>query len=287
MAVEHRGPRTYWGFLSECLQTAFYPWEKGEALMDHLLPVFLRLLLTPAALAGVGAPVLLEGALASLPLFILGALAISWAPFKVWHKARTRVDELEESLRPELTLEPRVATGLEVGDPRLALAYIVIRNLRGGQVKNAYVKVHRILEHTFNNINKELRPYTRLLYEHQDVFLKWQATDERCHSFHTEAILSVARGRSGDGRYGLVSSAPDLFPSLQMWDWYEITLDVAADNCPLLQCTLILRMEEPIDEIDGKRVLFTDAPYRVEFREKEPTEIMPPPSTDMREPQPR
>ena len=186
-----------------------------------------------------------------------------------------------------LAIECRTESGLRLGDERAALAYLVVRSVNQGQIQNAYVKVHRILEHTFQNINKEWRPYTQPLYEHEDIFLKWQATEERYHSFHSEAVLNVARGRRGDGRYGLVSHAPNLIPGLQIYDWYEITLDIAADNSPLLQRTLILRMEEPIVEMGGKSVLFPDSPYRIEFREKETGEIMPPPKLDTGESQPQ
>jgi hypothetical protein len=182
------------------------------------------------------------------------------------------------SKRSALAIECRTESGLRLGDERMALAYLVVRCVNQGQIQNAYVKVNRILEHTFQSINRESRPYTQRLYEHEDIFLKWQATEERYHSFHSEAVLNVARGRSGDGGYGLVSHTSNLFPRLQIWDWYEITLDIAADNSPLLQRTLILRMEEPIAEIADKRVLIPGAPYHVEFREKEPGETMPPPN---------
>lgn len=188
--------------------------------------------------------------------------------------------------RSALAIECRTESGLRLGDERAALAYLVVSSVNQGQIQNAYVKVHRILEHTFQSINKEWRPYTQPLYEHEDIFLRWQATEERYHSFHSEAILNVARGRRGDGRYGLVSHAPNLFPGLQIYDWYEITLDIAADNSPLLKRTLILRMEEPIVEMGGKSVLFPDSPYRIEFREKETGEIMPPPKLDTGESQP-
>ena len=184
------------------------------------------------------------------------------------------------SERSAVAIECRTESGIRLGDERTALAYLLVRSVNQGQIQNAYVKVNRILEHTFQNINKEWRPYTQPLYEHEDIFLKWQATEERYHSFHSEATLNVARGRRGDGRYGLISHVPNLFPGLQIWDWYEITLDIAADNSPLLQRTLILKMEEPIVEMDGKKVYFPDSPYRVEFREKEPGEAMPPPDPD-------
>ncbi len=156
--------------------------------------------------------------------------------------------------RSAVAIECRTESGIRLDDERMALAYLVVRSVNQGQIQNAYVKVHRILEHTFQSINKEWRPYTQRLYEHEDIFLKWQATEERYHSFHSEAVLNVARGRRGDGRYGLISHVPNLFPRLQIWDWYEITLHIAADNSPLLQRTLILKMEEPIVEMDGKRV---------------------------------
>lgn len=184
-------------------------------------------------------------------------------------KLRTSLAALEEAARPCLAVECKQESGLRLGHgrERESLAYLEVHNLRGGQVQNAYARV-QVVEHEHAS-SGGARPYKQRLYKHQDVFLKWEATDDRLHTFNEAANLYVARGRSGDGRYALVSAGKtQLFPPLQTSTGYELLIDIAADALPVFHARLHLRMTNYLRTApDGTPIWDPSIPYTVEFRE--------------------
>jgi hypothetical protein len=175
------------------------------------------------------------------------------------------VADLEEAAKSKLAIECKQESGLRLRDDRACLAYVEVRNLHGGQVHNAYARV-QVIEHE-NASHGGGNPYRQRLFRHQDVFLKWQATDERLYSFHAVAILQVAYGRAGGGGFKLVSLG-DALPQLHTSSGYEVLLDIAADDMPVLHERLYLRMEPSYGKAnDGTPIWYPDIPYQVEFRE--------------------
>lgn len=178
-----------------------------------------------------------------------------------------RISSLEAAARPSLTAECKTERGLRLGNDRDALAYLVIENQGGGQVRNVYVKVAEIIEHTQMSINGEKQNYRQRRYAHQDIYLLWDATKDRFHSFHTGASVRVALGRSGNGNFDLISDVS--LPALHLFDTYELVLDIAADDQPVLRRTFLLRMEQCDSwrNDDGSISIVLGVPYDVEFRE--------------------
>ena len=216
----------------------------------------------------------LGAGLGAVALIFFGALLINLirAPWLMYNEAgaevstlRSRVDELEEAARPKLEAECQTILGLRIGHgrDRDAMAYLEVVNRGGGQVVNSYGQVE-VIEHA--PASGSVGAYRRQLYRSLDVFLAWQATGDRLHSFHESAKLRVAIGRSGDGRYDLTSLG-SLFPALQLGWTYEVAVSVAADGMTPLQLRLFLAMNESAMEgEDGRRIWIPGAPYSVEFR---------------------
>lgn len=172
-----------------------------------------------------------------------------------------------EAAKPQLEIECKTESGLRLGDERGTLAYLEIKNMGSGQIRNAYVKLAEIIEHV-DRVRADEKPYRERLYEHQDVFFKWEAGDQRMHTFATNANVRVALGRSGDGRFNLVNlGGSRLFPPLHFSNTYELLLDIAADDIAVLTARLFLRMAENYGRAeDGTPIWYVGSPPAVEFR---------------------
>ena len=176
---------------------------------------------------------------------------------------KARVAELEDATRPRLAIQFGRQAGFPLHD-RGTLLFLEVRNTHGGQIRNAYAKV-RMTEH--GPAHGGALAYHRRLYRHQDVFLKWSATTERCHTFETNAVLQVAAGRAGDGGYKLCSLDEGLTPGLRTGVVYEVLLEIASDNAPLLVKRLHLRMDPYMTkEPDGATTWWPDLPLQSDFR---------------------
>src|SRR3989442_4382134 len=125
----------------------------------------------------------------------------------------------------ELTIECRTERGIRLGDERGALMYLVVSHKGDGKASNVYAKVAEVVQHMTMTINSVTRPYRQRRFEHQDVFLKWEASETRYHDFHTTAKLRVAIGRSGDGGYRLAAVEPPTGLRLSLSDSYEVTVE--------------------------------------------------------------
>ena len=193
-----------------------------------------------------------------------------YGSFVAYQVERRERERLEDYARPQLQIECKQERGISLGglqESRSSLAYLVVRNIKGGQVRNAYVKVSEIFEHA--PAEGGGNAFRAQLYKHKDVFLRWEVTEDRLHSFATTAKVRVAYGRNGDGRYGLITIGP-VTPThaLRPLETYELLIEIAAEEIPVFQQRLFLRMEEPqtTDE-DGATTVWIDSPLKVEFRE--------------------
>jgi len=200
--------------------------------------------------------------------FVLLIILTHYGSFVAYQSERRHRKELEAAAKPRLALECHQLRGITLGglnESRSSLAYLTVRNTGAGQIRNAFVKVAEIIEHAPGSGTK---PYRTRLYKHQDVFLKWEATEDRLLNFATSANVRVAYGRNGDGNYRLVTAGGvRLTPTLRSFENYEMVVEVSADEIAVLREKLLLRMEEPrtVDE-NGVTTLWIDSPLTVEFR---------------------
>src|SRR5438132_5054335 len=182
---------------------------------------------------------------------------------------KAAADQLTAVVAPapvgKLTIECRTERGIRLGDERAALMYLVVIYWGCGKAGNVDAMDAEIYENTLMSLNSVTRPYRHRRYEHQDIFLKWEASETRYHDFHTTARLRVARGRAGNGQYGLANVEPPGGLRLSLFDIYEITVEIAADNAPVLREKLFVRMAENTTR-DGNRVTIWPGPYKVDFR---------------------
>lgn len=176
----------------------------------------------------------------------------------------TRIEELEEARVPKLTAECHVERGLPLGE-RLSLAYLVLTNQGEQGIQNAHAQL-RVVEHWGYLSNDEHKPCRDTMYKHQDVFLKWDASESRTHSFQAEAKLRVALGVKGTGNVIFQAVQGGLSPEAQLFTIYELDVTIAADNYPALKVKLYLRMVESSYRNEEGDLVLIDGPYPVEFR---------------------
>jgi hypothetical protein len=204
----------------------------------------------------------------SFLMFLLLLVVTHYGSFLAYQTERRTREKLEEASRPRLEIDCDQQRGLYLGgmnESRAALAFLNVRNVGGGHIRNAYVRaklVHHSPAFTGGRASREH------MYRHQDVFLRWEATEERLHSFATEAKVKVAYGRNGDGYYRLLAAGGiSLNRNLSYFDVYELELEIVADDTPPIRETLFLCMGTPqVRNEDGSITLYIDSPPQVEFR---------------------
>ena len=233
------------------LRTIIRPLPESKDWMEMVNYVFTGLLAT----LGVTIPVRLFGTVGvAITVLVVALILTGLAAYRLLTR-----------LEPALSVECKTDRDRHGG--REARALLKVQNMGTEPIRNAYAKIARVIErevwtHTGSPYISE-----REIYENQDIFLRWQATEDRRHSFHTSAILSVAKGRSGDGGYGL-SVSGELSPGLQTGTWYEVVIEIAADNVATLTTSYGLKMDNPVHRNSkGELVLYIDLPYEVKFRE--------------------
>jgi len=202
--------------------------------------------------------------------FVLLMLLTHYGSFRAYQTERQGRETLEEAARPRLTVQCKQESGLRVGEERGALAYLEVTNRGGGHVRNAYVRVEELVEHA--PASGSVGPYRQRRDAHQDIFLKWDASDTKLNSFHGGAKVRVAYGRTGDGRYGLTTIGKGTVLSLRLFEDYELTLEIAGDDIAPLREKFLLRMEQTSYMHGRQKITPLDAPYTVEFREWRPSD---------------
>lgn len=203
-------------------------------------------------------------------VFALAALGMLHTQYGEIELLQAKNAVLTDASTPRLEVELHSVAGLRfTGDDRTTQCYLKITNTRGGQVRRAYGQLAEVIEHIPPNVEGSTRPSRRRLYHQKDVFLRWEGqSNDRFRDFHDSGTLLVARGRSGDGNYGLSVVGDNLFPGLHLYEIYELRLVLAADDIPAQTVNVFLRMSSCTTRDDeGNVTLWIDVPFECEFRE--------------------
>lgn len=97
-------------------------------MLTNLLPWLWSILLGTVSLGGLSSSWWVPQPAALLWTF-LALLIIAFAPYRVWEKAQTRVDELEEEQVPRVSLTPRAGRASHGSHPHLMWAELDVTNL--------------------------------------------------------------------------------------------------------------------------------------------------------------
>ena len=137
-------------------------------------------------------------------------------------------EDLPEDTARFVQVTPRVSRGHLRGRTRV---FLELRNPEGKPIKGCYGRLSCVIWAMHYVHNDEGKVSHRRQFADLDIFLEWHSVTERYHSFHTEAILDVARAGYGDGQGGWAAHPETpASRSISFHEDYYITVEIAAED---------------------------------------------------------